>query len=74
MNIVNIHEAKTTFSRLIDRAHGGEEIVVAKAGTPWARIVPLAEPPERQPGRYSDNIPDSFYEPLPPQEIDAWAR
>ena len=74
MNIVNIHEAKTTFSRLIDRAHGGEEIVVAKAGTPWARIVPLAEPPERQPGRYSDNIPDSFYEPLPAQEIDAWER
>jgi prevent-host-death family protein len=39
--IVNVHEAKTHFSRLIDAAHAGETIVVAKGGKPWARLVPL---------------------------------
>ena len=72
MTIVNIHEAKTTFSRLVDRAHNGEEIVVAKAGKPWARLVPLTQPEERLPGRYGDSVPDSFFEPLPTEELDAW--
>ncbi|MDA3948372.1 MAG: type II toxin-antitoxin system prevent-host-death family antitoxin [Spirochaeta sp.] len=74
MTVVNIHEAKTTFSRLVDRAHGGEEIVVAKAGTPWARLVPLEQPEERRPGRYTDAVPDTFFEPLPEDELDAWER
>jgi prevent-host-death family protein len=37
MNVANIHEAKTHFSRLVDRAAGGEEIVIAKAGKPAAK-------------------------------------
>jgi prevent-host-death family protein len=37
---VNIHEAKTHFSRLVERAEAGEEIVVARAGKPVARLVP----------------------------------
>ncbi|MFV0624008.1 type II toxin-antitoxin system Phd/YefM family antitoxin [Sphingomonas sp. ac-8] len=53
--IYNVHEAKTHFSRLIDRAHAGEEIVLAKAGVPYARLVPVApattEP--RRPGRFA---------------------
>ena len=51
MRTVNVHEAKTQFSRLIDAAHAGETILVAKDGKPWARLVPL-EPaqPRRQPG------------------------
>ena len=48
---VNIHEAKTHFSRLVERAAAGEEIVIAKAGEPRARLVPLAEPhPKRRGG------------------------
>ena len=43
--VVNIHEAKTHFSRLVERARAGEEIVIAKAGTPVARLVPLEEKP-----------------------------
>lgn len=39
---VNVHEAKTHFSALLDRAAAGEEILIAKAGTPVARLVPLA--------------------------------
>ena len=42
MKIVNIHEAKTHFSRLVDEVAAGEEIIVAKAGKPAARLVPMA--------------------------------
>ena len=41
MRTVNIHEAKTQFSRLVDAAAGGEEIIIAKAGKPAARLVPM---------------------------------
>lgn len=72
---VNVHEAKTHLSRLIDQAHEGQEIVLAKAGVPWARLVPLAETakPKRQPGRLKGVCPDDsvFFEPLPEEELDA---
>lgn len=45
METVNIHQAKTHLSRLIDRAAKGESITIAKAGKPMARIVPLEETP-----------------------------
>jgi prevent-host-death family protein len=45
MKAVNIHEAKTHLSRLLKRVGRGEEIVISKAGTPVARLVPLASPP-----------------------------
>lgn len=41
MTTVNVHEAKTHFSRLLDRAAKGETIVIAKAGKPYARLLPL---------------------------------
>lgn len=50
--IVNVHEAKTQFSRLLDKAHAGQEIILAKSGKPYARMVPLApEAGGRRPGR-----------------------
>lgn len=45
LRMVNVHQAKTQLSRLIDAAHAGETIVLAKAGKPWAQLVPLASPP-----------------------------
>jgi len=39
---VNVHEAKTHVSRLLEQAHAGQEIILAKAGKPQARLVPLA--------------------------------
>ena len=42
MQIVNIHEAKTQFSRFVDQAEAGEEIIIARAGKPVARLVALA--------------------------------
>ena len=74
MKTINVHEAKTHFSALLDRAHAGEEIIVAKAGTPYARLVPLAPETPRVPGRYKDNIPDSFSDPLPEEELEAWEK
>lgn len=72
---VNVHEAKTHLSRLLERAHNGEEIILAKSGKPYARLVPLAsvEKPRRQPGRLKGmKIPDSFFDPLPEDELRLW--
>jgi prevent-host-death family protein len=68
MKIVNVHEAKTHLSRLLDRAHAGEEIVIAKSGKPYARLVPLAgRQPKREPGTLASlvAIGDRFFDPLP---------
>lgn len=72
--VVNVHEAKTHFSKLLERAHAGEEIVLAKAGKPYARLVPLKEDkPRRRPGRLKGwVIPDSFFDPLPEEELKLW--
>ena len=70
---VNVHEAKTHFSRLLEQAHAGQEIILAKAGKPYARLVPLApNPGRRQPGRLAGRLSDVFFEPLPEEELAAW--
>lgn len=72
---VNVHEAKTHFSRLLKRAHDGEEIILAKAGRPYARLVPLAYGSSlRQPGRIKGCVEDAFFDPLPTEELAAWER
>ncbi len=45
---VNIHEAKTHLSRLVDRAAAGEEIIIGRAGKPVARLVALKPPAEKR--------------------------
>ncbi len=70
--IVDVHEARTHLSRLLDQAHAGQEIILAKAGKPYARLLPLAaEPGQRRPGRLPGRLDDSFFEPLPAAETDA---
>jgi prevent-host-death family protein len=65
---VNIHQTKTNLSKLLQRMAAGEEIIIAKAGVPIAKLVPiLAESPKRQLGLYRGEIwiaPD-FDAPLP---------
>ena len=69
LTVVNVHEAKTHFSKLLDRAHRGEEIILAKAGKPYAKLVPItdAPPPARTPGRLKhllQEVPsDIWFEP-----------
>jgi prevent-host-death family protein len=62
---VNIHEAKTHLSRLVDRAHAGEEIILAKSGKPYAKLVPLDDLGPRRPGLVKGRLTDAFFEPLP---------
>ena len=72
--IMNVHEARTHFSRLLERAHQGEEIVVAKAGKPYAKLVPLDERKGRIPGIAKGRVTDAFFEPLLPEELEAWGQ
>ena len=71
---VDDHEARQNFSELLERAHHGEEIIVARAGKPYARLVPLGTRRERTQGRYPDEIPDSFFEPLPNEQLEVWEK
>jgi prevent-host-death family protein len=71
--IVNVHDAKTHFSKLLEQAHAGQEIILAKAGQPHARMLPLASTlGKRQPGRLKGRVDAAFFEPLPKSELDAW--
>jgi len=72
MDIVNVHEAKTTLSKLLVRVHTGEEIIIAKAGKPYAKLVPLSPVKERIPGIAKGAVTDAFFEPLPERELEAW--
>ena len=64
---VNLHEAKTQFSKLVARAMAGERIIIAKAGKPVAELGPITERPARVPGRDAGKVWMSphFDDPLP---------
>ena len=70
--IVNVHEAKTHLSRLLERVKKGEEIVLGKAGKPYAKLVPLEKGEDRTPGLVAGQVTEAFFEPLPEEELDAW--
>ncbi len=68
MPTVNIHEAKTQFSKLIAKVEAGEEIIIARDGTPVARLVAARKPPQKRvPGRDRGlyKVPDDFDASLP---------
>lgn len=73
---VNVHEAKTHLSRLLDEAAAGEDIVIAKAGQPVAHLLALSRTP-RPRGLFVHSWPKldadgAFFEPLPDDELAAW--
>ncbi|WP_448072569.1 type II toxin-antitoxin system Phd/YefM family antitoxin [Georgenia yuyongxinii] len=72
METVNVQEAKTRLSELLARVQRGEEIVIARAGVPVARLEAIEKPPARTFGTMSFHVPDSFFEPLPDAELQAW--
>ena len=68
MQITNVHEAKTHFSKLLERVSKGEEIIIAKSGTPVARLIPFSSGArKRQFGKDSGlfKVPEDFDAPLP---------
>lgn len=72
METVNVYDAKTHLSRLLERVEGGERIVIARAGTPVAMLVPLAPatPEPRRIGLWQGQVwmADDFDAPLPDLE------
>lgn len=77
MHIVNVHAAKTHLSRLIEQACAGEEIVIARNNQPVVKLVPIrGTEPRRQRGSLEGRVvvSDSFFDPLPPDELDAWGQ
>jgi prevent-host-death family protein len=75
MDTVNLYEAKTNLSQLVERAAAGEEIIIAKAGRPLARLVPLAKRTTPRPlGLFAGEVevgPD-FDDPLPEDLLRAF--
>lgn len=77
MQTVNIHAAKTHFSKLVEKAASGEEIVIARAGLPVARLVPIVSEvvqPKRRLGGLAGKatFPPDFDAPLPDDLLDAF--
>lgn len=75
MSTVNIHKAKTHFSRLIEDVKEGNEVVIAKAGEPVAKLVPInPKKPVRKPGFLKGriNIADDFDATLPADVLNAF--
>jgi prevent-host-death family protein len=64
---VNIHEAKTNLSALLAAVLSGDEVIIAKAGRPIARLIPFEAPAKRPIGLYDDlvSVPDDFDEEIP---------
>ncbi len=76
MPTVTIHQAKTSLSRLIKRACAGEEIIIARGKVPVVRLEPVSAERGRKFGamRGKARTDDSFFEPLPEDELRAWER
>ena len=74
---VNLYEAKTRLSELVAQAHAGQTVIIAKAGTPMAKLVPLDAPPTKAKikfgllkGQFIESA--DFDDPLPDSELALW--
>lgn len=75
MTTVSVHEAKTHLSRLIEKVLAGEEVIVERNHKPVIKLVPAVAPAKKPllgalKGQFE--LDDSFFEPLPQEELDAW--
>lgn len=72
---ISVYDARAAFSRLIERALAGEEIVITRSGRPVVRLVPFqAAPTRREPGALKGlfEVTDTFFEPLPEELMEAF--
>lgn len=70
---VNVHQAKTHLSRLLEDVRTGEEVVIAKAGKPVAKLVPVGHSDKQRPlGFVPGRLTRAFFAPLPEKELEAW--
>jgi prevent-host-death family protein len=72
--VVNMHEAKTTLSKLVELVESGEEVIIARAGEAVARLVPAHPQRPRKLGAWKGRIwmADDFDAPLPEAHLRAW--
>jgi len=74
--IVKMHQAKTQLSKLVAAALAGEDVVIARGSEPLVRLTPVSprQKEPRTPGRYKGmfELPDSFFDPLPEEELALW--
>jgi prevent-host-death family protein len=72
--LLNIYDAKTRLSALVEEAAAGAEIIIAKNGRPRAKLVPIRDAARRQPGSAKGKIriADDFDAPLPKRLIDGF--
>jgi len=73
----NIHEAKTNLSKLLEQTANGEEVIIARAGVPVARLVPIVAPTADRPLGSEQGtlvIADDFDAPLPPDLLEAFEQ
>ena len=71
--LVNLYEAKTQLSRLVDRAIAGDDIMIGRAGKALVRLVPVSDVQPRQPGLLKGlSVPDELFDPLPDEELKLW--
>jgi prevent-host-death family protein len=68
----NIHQAKTNLSSILEKVCNGEDVIIAKAGTPIAKLVPIEQKQPRKPGLIKGKLSDSFFEPLLESELEVW--
>jgi len=74
---VNIHEAKTHLSRLLEKVSAGEEVIIAKAGKPVAKLVPIKRAPKKRVWGTAKGdfvVPDDFNDPLPKEIEDLFYK
>jgi prevent-host-death family protein len=73
---VNMHEAKTELSKLVERALAGEDVVIARAGVPVVRLVPVARSGQRVLGQWRGKVKmaNDFDAPLPDEVLADWER
>lgn len=69
---MNVAEAKAKLSELLDAAAAGDDVVIARSGTPVARLVPVEEPAPRRLGFLSLDVDDALFEPLTEAELGDW--
>ena len=76
MATVTVHQAKTSLSKLIERARAGEEIIIAKGKVPVVRLLPVAAQTGRKFGamRGKARVDEKFFESLPEEELGTWER
>lgn len=69
---MNVQEAKTRLSELLARVEAGDEVIIARSGRPIAHLTPIATVPRRTFGVLDFEVDESFFEPLPDEDLAAW--